>query len=623
MNTTDAARMPASRRMAALLLACALLALPGITACTETGSGTASTEAEDATVSAESSTTVSTATTATTLVTHDESGDYVWDDADVVEIALAESSASCGSDAVAIEGSDIAITAPGTYRLTGALDDGAVAVASSGDGVVRLLLSGADITNSDGPAISVTDAEKVVVVLVNGTDNRLSDGATYAEAAADADAPNATLYSTADLTIFGEGSLTVTGLSNDGIASKDGLIIASGAITIDAADDGVRGKDYVLVKDGSLTVVSGGDGIKSDNDEEAGKGVVAIADGEISITAEGDGIDAATDVSVVGGALSVVSCGCAGATLADDASAKGVKGTSNVVISGGDITIDSADDAIHSNGAIAVSGGTMLLSSGDDGMHADTSIDVTGGAITVARAYEGIESARISIGAGTIDITCDDDGLNAGGGADSSGMTPGGAPGDTPGVTSGGAGRGRDHFSSAQGGETESGDYLIAITGGTITIDAEGDGVDSNGSIEMSGGTVVVHGPSRSGNGALDCNGTFDVAGGTIVAVSSTADMMESITSPSTQPAIAFTLGSAVSAGTPIRIENADGTAVLTLESTKDIAAVVFTSPDLTDGESYEVLLGGSVSGESVAGLYTAPTYEAGQSAGSVEAALP
>src|SRR5690606_28538645 len=106
----------------------------------------------------------------------------------------------------------------------------------------------------------------------------------------DVDEPNAALYSTADLTITGTGALEVHGNANDGITSKDGLVIESGTITVDAVDDAVRGKDYVVVSGGTLDLTAGGDGIKSDNDEDAALGYVYVADGDVTVTAGDDGI---------------------------------------------------------------------------------------------------------------------------------------------------------------------------------------------------------------------------------------------------------------------------------------------------------------------------------------------
>ncbi|MCB1239732.1 MAG: carbohydrate-binding domain-containing protein, partial [Tetrasphaera sp.] len=143
---------------------------------------------------------------------------------------------------IALGSGNVEITEPGTYILTGTLSNGQVIVNSSAEGKVRIVLSNASITNSSGAAIDVRAADEVVVVLAEGTSNSLTDGSGYDTSGEDA--ADAALFSMADLTIGGTGSLIVTGNTADGIASKDGLVILGGTITVKAADDGIRGKDY-------------------------------------------------------------------------------------------------------------------------------------------------------------------------------------------------------------------------------------------------------------------------------------------------------------------------------------------------------------------------------------------
>ena len=159
------------------------------------------------------------------------------------------------------------LSQPGTYRISGTIADGDVVVDAGDSAVVQLILDNADITNTDGAAIAVTSAETAIVILADGSTNTLTDGAVYVLAEGE-DEPNAALYSKSDLTITGEGSLVVSGNYNDGIASKDGLVIESGDITVVAVDDAIRGKDYVVVNGGNIDLTAGGDGIKSDNDED-------------------------------------------------------------------------------------------------------------------------------------------------------------------------------------------------------------------------------------------------------------------------------------------------------------------------------------------------------------------
>lgn len=584
--------------------------------------------------------------------THEADGDTEWDEADVVAIGLDGSAISVEGEGVSVDGSLATITAGGTYRLSGTLDDGQVAVDTDSEDVVRLILSGAHITSSTSAAINVIDAEKVVVVLEDGTQNTLTDAETYVYDDPDEDEPNAALFSKADMTIAGSGELTVTGNANDGIASKDGLIIAGGNITVDAVDDGIRGKDYLIVENGTIDVESGGDGLKSDNDADTTLGYISIEGGAITVNAGGDAIQAESDVLVGAGDLTITAGGGSGAVIGEDDSAKGIKGNVSVVIDGGTFAIDTADDAVHSNGSITVNGGTFVIASGDDAMHADARLEVNDGAIQVTTSYEGLESAVIVLNGGDIDVIASDDGLNVAGGNDGSGMGMGpGRGGFGGGQGQGGPGQGgpgggqppaeqtdgeqtapAEQAGDAQAAPAEqdggfpagaagaadafatSSDYYLEINGGTITVDAGGDGLDSNGSIAMTGGTVIVNGPTNSGNGALDYQGQFTLSGGTLIAAGASG-MAQAPSDASTQNSVLINFDETLPAGTLVHIEASDGTEVLTFAPSKEFQSLVVSSPALVSGADYEVTTGGSSTGAVTDGVYTDGTYTPGASA--------
>ncbi|MCU1407052.1 MAG: hypothetical protein JWQ43_3355 [Glaciihabitans sp.] len=556
--------------VAGLLTGCSAVAGTDSTNSSADGSGSA--VAADATVSAAD-------VLAANQATHDDADDYVWDDADVIAVTLDGDTASSTSDAVSVDGSVLTITAAGTYELTGTLTDGQVVVNSTGDGTVRLILNGVDISNSTGAALVVTAADEAMVVLADGSENFLADTDSYAD---DADA-NAALYSAADLTITGEGALTVTGSGNDGIASADGLVINSGDITVTAVDDGIRGKDYLVIDGGTVSVDAGGDGLKSDNSDDETRGYISVTGGTVTVTAGGDGLTAETDVVQTGGELVVTSGGGSDANLADDVSAKGIKGGVYVVLADGSSTINSADDALHTNGAIQVSGGQITLASGDDAVHADSELYISGGTVDITASYEGLESASISIAGGDISVVASDDGVNAAGGT----STAGGTAAD----------------SASQGGQqaSASADVALVISGGTLLVDADGDGLDSNGTAAISGGTVIVSGPIDNGNGALDVDGTFDISGGTLLAAGSTG-MAVSPSTDSTQSFVAMSLTAAQPAGTVVQLVDDSGTVVASYESTKDFQSVVFSSAGIVDGAVYSVYVGGTATGDAVGG---------------------
>ncbi|QEO14862.1 carbohydrate-binding domain-containing protein [Agromyces intestinalis] len=499
-----------------------------------------------------------------------EDGDDTWSTADEVAITLSGSTARVGSganaDAVSVADGTVTIGAAGTYRLTGDLD-GQVVVDVAGDDLVRLVLDGVEISSDSSAAIAVTAAGRVQVVLADGSSNTLADTASYDDGAD----VNAALFSATDLVIAAEsagtGELTVHGNGNDGIASKDGLRITGGAITVDAVDDGIRGRDEVQVDAGTITVTAGGDGLKADNEEDADRGYLAIGGGDVSVDAGGDGLDAATDVVVWGGSLDVTSGGGHEASIADGASAKGLKGRVYVVVDGGSVTVDAAEDAIHTDNSAHLAEGVIEVAAGDDGVHADVALTVSGGTVDVISSYEGLEGSAISISGGRTRVAASDDGVNVSAG---------------------------DLASTADA-------LTLAITGGTLEVDADGDGIDVNGSVSMSGGTVTVQGPTANDNAALDYDGTFDITGGTLMAVGS-AGMAMAPGADASQASVLVALDRSVPAGTELQVTAADGTPLGTVTTAKQAGSVTFSSPELENGQTYSVTADGARIGSAVAG---------------------
>lgn len=517
----------------------------------------------------------------TLVETHADPEDYVWDSADVTQIALSDGAITVDGTGATANGSTVTITAAGNYSFSGTLADGQIVVDTEDDGFVRLILNGVTISNSSSAPIYAANADDVMIVLADSTTNVITDSPNYVFASAEEDEPNAAVFSKADLTIYGNGSLTVNANYNDGITSKDGLIIASGTITVNAVDDGVRGKDYLVIDTAALTINAGGDGLKSDNEEDAGAGYIAITNGVFNITAGGDAISAYTSVQISDGQFALVSGGGSMASIADTESAKGIKSDLSVQIDGGTFTISAADDALHSNGSVTVNGGTLTMASADDGVHADAALTVNGGAITITNAYEGLESAVITLNGGSVTLNASDDGVNA-------------SSGD-------GGGFGMSAASA--------GTYLY-INGGYLAVNAVGDGIDVNGAITMTGGVVVVNGPTEQMNGALDFDAGFTMTGGWLVAAGS-AGMVQTLNDTSTQPSLLLNFTATQAAGTLVHLQSSDGTDVLTFAPSKAYQSITFSSPELTQG-TYDVYLGGSSDGTATDGVYSGGSYTGG-----------
>lgn len=555
-------------------------------------------------------------------------------------ITLSPDGSTSTDASVRIDGQTVTITQAGTYQIAGTLGDGALIVESAENAKITLVLGGVSIKNSTGAAIQISTADDVTIELAEGTTNVLQSGEEVDIAAAteSKEASGGALQSKADLKIKGKGSLTVLGYLNNGIHCTKDLKIKNGNISVTALGHGIKGKNSVTVSGGTVTVTSGKDGITSDETENEEKGFVTIEDGEIIITSVGDGVSAETTLTVTGDVISIISGGgSANAqqktdnmrdwwdfdnSASDDnsASCKGLKAGKALVISGGSITIDAQDDALHTDGDMTISGGECILSTGDDGAHAALSLTVLDGKITVLTSYEGLEANQITLADGELDITASDDGINANGGSDgfsggfgggfggrrsdmnsqSGDMTPpdnsnmqnppdGNAPSGNPPAMPG-----QDAADSTTTDDTIDKQPVLLITGGKITVNADGDGLDSNGDLRVEGGDITVNGPSNGGNGAIDIGtengGAGVIAGGTLIALGASS-MAENFGSTSTQCAFLVTMNS-FGAGETITITDSQGTVLCTGVTVKSANSVVFSSADLVVGETYTVTIG-------------------------------
>ena len=475
------------------------------------------------------------------------------------------------------------VTKSGVYEITGMLADGSLVVdvdKSADKGTVFLILNNASITSATSAPIYIKDAKKVVLILEDGTTNTVTQGSGVIE---DSDGePSAAVFSKADLTITGSGTLNVTSDYNDGITSKDTLKITDGTLNVSAVMDGIVGKDALAVENGSITVTAGKDGLKSTNDTDEGMGNILLEGGTYTIKAEGDGIQAAGVLKIDGGTFSLTSGGgysgsvktgmeggpgmqggqnmqsWGAAQAASDTSSgteesdskKGLKADGVIVITAGNFSISSYEDAVHANGSVAISGGELTINAGDDAIHADEAVAIDGGTLAIENSYEGIEGKSITVSGGDITVFSSDDGFNVNG---------------------------------------DSG--TLTITGGEIYINASGDGLDSNGSIQMTGGTVTVDGPTNNGNGAIDYNASFTISGGALVAAGSSG-MAQTGSAGSSQPSILMTFTAAQAAGTTVTVRDGSGNTVASGAPAKEYASVAISAPGLKTGQTYSLWSG-------------------------------
>ena len=545
-----------------------LIAALGLTGCS-TASGTTLTSGTSTVHSAVSGTTAGTSTSNTAAgqtldaQTHYTNEDLTWDSSDEKTIDLANPAAT---DGVSVENGTITITSGGTYRLTGEYS-GQVKIDAAKTDTVRLVLDNAKITNSTGAALNVVSAAEAIIYTAAGTTNTVADEANYT--ATGDDDPDAAIYSTANLTLAGEGSLSVEGAYEEGIHTTGGLVIASGTLEVNAANTGIKGKDYVDITGGIVNVTAAQDGIKSTNTDDESKGFTRLSAGSVTVSAGDDGLKAPHTLEISGGTLNI------------EKSNEGIE-AQYINILDGDVTVNSTDDGINAS----------LKDSSSD-----TSSDTTSGTAPAGQQTQQNQNGQVQqapAGGGTA----------PGGSQGSTGQNQNMPQPPTDGAMPGGG-----------GGIFEVVDAAINISGGTVVVNAEGDGIDSNGTATFSGGTVTVNGPTAGGNNALDSNGDLLLNGGTVTA-GSTADMFEAPSSASTSGYLKITDSSALTQGSTIQVTDSSGTVVANYKITKSgVQLVVVSNKNIVKGQSYTVsVTSGSVdaasttaaSGASELGSFTA-----------------
>ena len=535
-----------------------------------------------------------------------------------------------------IEGTDVSITAAGTYVFSGDCDDGSITVKKGVTGVT-LVLNGLALTNADSAAITLNKTAEAALIAAAGSENTVADtaGANDENAAVK-------VKSGASLSLSGTGTLTACGNAKNGIKGASDAVITVDELTlnIEAADDGLSCDDELTIKGGRVNITAGGDAVKAspdtddaENPDTTSLGNVTVSGGTMTLTAANDGVQADGNLTISGGTFAVTANGGHTTSLTDDsASCKGLKAGKTLTVSGGTVNVDSADDALHAND-VTVSGGTLTLASGDDAVHADNDlvVGVKGSSSTsnpkidITASYEGLEGTTVSVYSGDIDVAASDDGVNA-----------------------------------ANSGLGERSDkYAIHIAGGDLYIDAGSDGLDSNNDISITGGRVEVYGADAMMDAALDYDGTFTLSGGTLfgagmepgagtqayVAVGETSpsgghggmgggqgmtrpdktdgstmtppDGQQNGTRPEKPSGDknGWTGGKGQSAnresalgikkGSVITVQDASGKTLYTATALGSMSSVIFSSADIKEGETYTVIVDGASVGTATAKLGT------------------
>lgn len=420
--------------------------------------------------------------------------DYTTANATLITLTDSSATAKGKYTGYEIDGTDVSITAAGTYVFSGDCDNGSITVKKGVTGVT-IVLNGLTLTNDDSAAITLNKTAEASLIAAAGTTNTVAD----TEGSSDENAA-VKVKSGAALAIGGTGTLTVDGNAKNGIkGAADAVItVAEGKLNINAANDGLSCDDELNITGGTLSITAGGDAVKAspdtgdtENPDTTSLGNVTISGGTLTLSAAADGIQADGDLTISGGTFHVKTNGGHTTALTDDsASCKGFKAGKTLTVTGGTLTVDSADDALHANTDVTISGGTLTLATGDDGVHADNDLVIgTKGAsststprINITASYEGLEGTTVTVYSGDIDVAASDDGVNA--------------------------------ANSTLGEHSDK--YAINIAGGDLYIDAGSDGLDSNNDINITGGKVEVYGADAMMDAAIDYDGTFTLSGGTL-----------------------------------------------------------------------------------------------------------
>ena len=536
----------------------------------------------------------------TEFTDREKSGSYKASEA--VKITLNKTTATVSGSRVKADGSTITITEEGVYIVSGTLEDGQIIVDASDSDKVQIVLDGVHINCKTNAAIYVREADKVFITLAENSSNTLGGGNEYTQI--DDNTVDGVIFSKSNLVCNGTGSLTIEADYKHGIVSKDDLVITGGTYKIAAADNGITAKDQIKILNGSFDIDAANSAVKAKNTDDAELGNIYIAGGIFTIEAEQDGFHATGSIVVDDGTITVNSGDDGfhaeldtvihGGTILVEKSNEGLEGK-RVVVNGGDITINASDDGINAansgdDGVNAINPGANAVGSGDDDSNAASSNNDSSAAVnsgddgSISGEADGKEPQQMppdTENGSDMQPSQDFDPENApSDGNAPQNFDPGNAPsdGDAPQKMQGGPGG---------GGNSE---LYIKITGGTLTVSADGDGLDSNGGLLVTGGTTIVYGPTSDGDSALDYDGSAIATGGTLAIGS--AGMTESFSEDSTQPVITYYCTETQSAATTITLTDSDGSALFTIAPEKAYASIVFTCSEMKLDATYTLTAG-------------------------------
>lgn len=427
------------------------------------------------------------------------------------------------------------------------------------------------------------------------------------------------MVSDSTMTISG-GSLhiTVSGLRSKGVKAGRQMTLGGGTIQVEASG-GVylqrSGAGYdpaycCAIKSGGNISIAGSN-ITIHSTGIAGKGIsgdhaITLTSGSVNISCTGNGntytnssgvvdsynatcLTADGNISIPGGTLALTASGTGGKGITLNGILKiGDSGNSpsvNITTSGtkfresgsGQNIEYNEPKAIRSDGEVEISNGNIVISSNDDAIKSKTSVTFSNAKVTISKCVEGIEAPNITVNSGEISLTGTNDGFNA---------------------------------TKGTGSEANDGSLLTFNGGYVVTNISSGDGLDSNGNMIMTGGTVLVHGPQSQPEVGMDFNGSFLISGGLLVVSGTNSNMTEGPGTSSQQYSVIAKTTTANSS--LFHAEDAGGNNIITFKPVRTYYSMIFSSPLLKSGGTCKIYTGGSSTGVLKDGMYTGGTYSGG-----------
>ena len=473
-----------------------------------------------------------------------------YDESQASQITLADQTATVTGQGASFSDQTLTITQAGTYVLTGIGKNIKLVVEAADTDQVHLVFQNLTL-EGEGTLLQINKAQEVVISLAEGSQNALTESQ-----ANDDEEVKATIHSQVPLTLNGTGNLTLTALTKNALEVEDDLKVLGGTYTVKAANHGFKAEGALAIEAATLTIEAGKDGLHAEHDETTERANISLNPTQLSIAATEDGVDAGNELTIKGGTITV---------------SQSEEGLEARVIRqlGGDVTIKSSDDGVNASaGSSSKTSDTSATSKTTDASAtsntADTSSSASQATATPAATSQADQANKDKNA--TLPSPPAGQAPPQGGQPPQNGQGPGGMP---------------------PGGQEESDPSLqIILEGGTLTIDAEGDGIDSNGTVSISGGSLVVNGSVQGGNGPLDAAGDITITGGRVWALG-TSDMLQGFAQGSTQASI--TANIAGTAGQTLIILDANGKEVARQTASKDFQAVIMSSADLVDGQTYTI----------------------------------